>query len=413
VEDIAIIGAGPYGLSLAAHLRARGYGVRIFGDTMSMWRTRMPKGMRLKSEGFASNLYDPEGAFTLGRYCSENNIPYSDVDLPVPLEAFTHYGMAFQSRFVPDVENRIVIELRRRELGFDLHFEDDEVASARRVIIAVGVGHFAHLPPALEGFPSALVSHSSHHHELDQFAGQTVAVIGAGASAVDIAALLHAAGANGVLVARVSQLAFQDPPHTPCKRRPLMQRLRWPRSGIGLGWKSYLYVKAPLVFRCLPEAIRLRVVSTHLGPAPCWFTKDEVVGKVPMRLGRSLEKAEEECGRVRLHLRDLDGAKEELLVDHVIAATGYHADLCRLPFIPEGLRKDIALAGDAPALSANFESSLAGLYFVGPISANVFGPVARFAFGAGLAVQQVLRHFPVRRTRIHAAGRQKLGELEV
>jgi hypothetical protein len=132
-----------------------------------------------------------------------------------------------------------------------------------------------------------------------------------------------------------------------------------------------------------------------------------------MRLGRSLEKAEEECGRVRLHLRDLDGAKEELLVDHVIAATGYHADLCRLPFIPEGLRKDIALAGDAPALSANFESSLAGLYFVGPISANVFGPVARFAFGAGLAVQQVLRHFPVRRTRIHAAGRQKLGELEV
>jgi cation diffusion facilitator CzcD-associated flavoprotein CzcO len=94
--DIAIIGAGPYGLSLAAHLRAHGRDFRIFGDPMVMWRNRMPKGMRLKSEGFASSLYDPGGTFTLARYCAENDLPYADVGLPVPLETFTRYGLEFR-----------------------------------------------------------------------------------------------------------------------------------------------------------------------------------------------------------------------------------------------------------------------------------------------------------------------------
>ena len=102
--DIAIIGAGPYGLSLAAHLKAQGQDFRIFGDPMVMWRNRMPKGMRLKSEGFASSLYDPGATFTLARYCADNDLPYADVGLPVRLETFTQYGLEFQRRFVAQVE---------------------------------------------------------------------------------------------------------------------------------------------------------------------------------------------------------------------------------------------------------------------------------------------------------------------
>jgi hypothetical protein len=392
--DIAIIGAGPYGLSLAAHLRPRGYDVRVFGDSMSMWRTRMPKGMSLKSEGFASSLYDPGGTFTLERYCADNRIPYADVGLPVPLEVFTNYGMTFQSRFVPAVENRSVIDVRRRDGEFDLHFEDGGVVSARRVVVAIGVGYFAHIPDMLAQLPADLVSHSSHHHALDRFAGRDVAVIGAGASAIDIAVLLRAAGANTSLVARIPELAFQEPPASPGRPRPLRHRLRWPRSGIGYGWKSYLSVGMPLAFRHLPESARLRIVRTHLGPAPCWFTKDEIVGKVPTLLGRSIESAEAVGSRVRLRLGGSGGAKEELLVDHVIAGTGFRADMRRLPFIHEDLRRQIASVAGTPLLSANFESSIGGLYFVGPISANTFGPLSRFAFGANFATQRVLRHFP-------------------
>src|SRR5437899_11310046 len=98
--NVAIIGAGPYGLSIAAHLRARGIEFRIFGRPMDTWLTRMPKGMRLKSEGFASSLYDPDSEFTLGAYCQHHGLPYAHLGLPAPLETFPSYGLAFQRSFV-------------------------------------------------------------------------------------------------------------------------------------------------------------------------------------------------------------------------------------------------------------------------------------------------------------------------
>jgi cation diffusion facilitator CzcD-associated flavoprotein CzcO len=390
--DIAIIGAGPYGLSLAAHLRPRGFDVRIFGDPMAMWRTRMPRGMRLKSDGFASNLYDPGAEFPLSRFCAESGIEYADVGRPVALDTFARYGMAFQNRFVPDVENRMVVDLRARAGAFELRFADGGLVRARRVVVAVGIGDFTFMPPVLSDLPSELVTHSSHHHALNGFAGREVAVIGGGASAIDIAALLHVAGAHATLVARTPRLAFQDPPGRPDRSRPLTQRLRWPRSGIGNGWKSTICARLPQTFHRLPESMRLRIVRQHLGPAPCWFSREEVIGKVSMRLGKAIEHARPENERVRLRLRGADGLMEELMVDHVIAGTGFRTDLRRLTFIPDDLGKTISLTGQVPALSQHFESSVNGLYFVGPISASSFGPLTRFAFGAGFAAKQVSRH---------------------
>jgi thioredoxin reductase len=388
--DIAIIGAGPYGLSLAAHLRALGCDFRIFGDPMVMWRNRMPKGMRLKSEGFASSLYDPGETFTLARYCADNELPYADVGLPVPLDTFTQYGLEFQRRFVPNVENRTVAALRGDGTrGFTLTFDDGAVLGARRVVVAVGIGYFAWLPPVLEGISPALVTHSSDHHALDHFADREVAVIGAGASAIDVAALLHGVGARPTLVARTDQLHFQDPPPPLGEARPLTTRLRWPVSGIGNGWKSYLCAELPLLFRTMPESFRLKVVRTHLGPAPCWFTKDEINGHVALRLGVSIDKVEPNGDQVRLHLTGPDGMQEQLQVDHVIAGTGYRANLKRVPFISSELLKQIASVAETPVLSSRFESSVPGLFFVGALSANTFGPLTRFAFGAGYAAQRV------------------------
>src|SRR5271155_6285976 len=91
---VAIVGAGPYGLSVAAHLRRAQIDFRIFGSPMSRWRWHMPKGMFLKSEGFASNLSDPAARCTLARYCSENGNPYGDQGKPVPLDVFTRYALA-------------------------------------------------------------------------------------------------------------------------------------------------------------------------------------------------------------------------------------------------------------------------------------------------------------------------------
>src|SRR6516225_9682412 len=102
-SDVIIVGAGPYGLSLAAHLQQSDVGFRIFGSPMHTWRECMPTGMLLKSDGFASNIFDPGATFTLERFCELNRIPYDHTRVPVSLETFRQYGMAFQQRIVPQL----------------------------------------------------------------------------------------------------------------------------------------------------------------------------------------------------------------------------------------------------------------------------------------------------------------------
>ncbi|MGA2564888.1 MAG: NAD(P)-binding domain-containing protein, partial [Steroidobacteraceae bacterium] len=243
--DTAIIGAGPYGLSLAAHLRGTRKSHRIFGSAMSFWSHHMPQGMCLKSEGFASDLYDPDSQFSLKVYCAQNNIPYADIGLPVPRETFIAYALEFQRRYVPQLENARVISLARCEGGFELTTEAGEIARARQVVVAVGLINFTHLPRELHGMEGGFVTHSSQHSDLSAFKGRQVAVLGAGASAVDLAALLHQAGAQIELIARRESIDFHPPPKEP---RSLFERVKAPRSGLGVGWRSRLCTDVPLVF---------------------------------------------------------------------------------------------------------------------------------------------------------------------
>jgi cation diffusion facilitator CzcD-associated flavoprotein CzcO len=388
VIDIAIVGAGPYGLSIAAHLNARDIPFRIFGRPMSVWATRMPRGMRLKSEGFASSLSDPESQFTLREYCRQEGIPYSDVGDPVQLETFVRYGQAFQKRFVPNLEDRLVTSLRREGAGFELLLHDGEKIFARRVIVAVGITYFANMPPVLAGLRPESVSHSSAHSDLTGFRDRRIAIIGAGASAIDLAGLLHAAGASVDLIARVRSIRFQDPP----RPRSWTERLRNPRTGIGSGLEMLFHAHLPHWFQRLPERIRLDRVRKILGPAPGWFSKNDVVGKVSFHLGSDIAGARSEAGRVILDLTDRDGQQERVEADHVIAATGYQVDLHRITFLDPKLCAHIRKTGAAPALSASFQSSVPGLYFVGVSAANSFGPLMRFAFGAKFTARRLTRH---------------------
>jgi thioredoxin reductase len=388
--ETAIIGAGPYGLSVAAHFRRRGIPFRIFGRPMDSWLAHMPKGMCLKSDGFASNIYDPESEFTLRQFCAERHIEYSDTGIPVRLEAFTAYGLAFKERMVPELEDTLVVAIDRLADGFLLRLESGETLTARRVILAVGITHFEHVPAELAHLPSEYLSHSALHYDLEPFRGRSVAVVGGGASATDLAGLLCDSGADVQLIARQQSLKFHGKPQVG-KPRSLWQRVRHPQSGLGPGVRSRFFSDAPGLFHSLPERFRLKIVRTTLGPSGGWFIKDKVVGRVPLLLGYTLQRAEVQDGRVRLRLRGHDGTERDVLTEHVIAATGYKVDIERLAFLNREIRSKVKGVDGAPVLSSTFESSVPGLYFVGVAAANSFGPVMRFAFGAGFTARNLTR----------------------
>jgi thioredoxin reductase len=387
--NTAIIGAGPYGLSVAAHLRRSGIPFRIFGRPMGSWVAHMPKGMMLKSDGFASDIYDPECAFTLRQFCAERGIDYADTGLPVRLETFAAYGLAFRDRMVPELEDKFVARVDRLPEGFQLQFEDGETAQARTVVLAVGITHFDYVPENIAHLPPEFLSHSARHHEVEPFRGRNVVVIGGGSSAIDLAGLLHEAGANVQLVSRRSELKFHSQPTG--KPRSRWQKIRHPGSGLGPGLRSRFFANAPMAFYYLPERLRVEAVRRSLGPSGGWFSKDRVIGKVPLILGCTAQGAEVQNGKVTIHLRATDGSNRDIVAEHIIAATGYKVNLERLKFLNPEIRSKVKTVDGAPVLSSSFESSLPGLYFVGVAAANSFGPVMRFAFGAGFAARTLTR----------------------
>jgi thioredoxin reductase len=387
--NTAIIGAGPYGLSVAAHFRQRGIPFRIFGRPMDSWLAHMPKGMMLKSDGFASDIYDPESAFTLRQFCAERGIEYADSGVPVRVDTFAAYGLAFKDRMVPDLEDKLVVSVDRLADGFRMELQDGETFQARNVVLAVGITHFDYVPENLAHLPAEFLSHSACHREVEPFRGKDVVVIGGGSSAMDLAGLLGEAGAKVQMVSRRTELKFHSQPTG--KPRSRWQQIRHPQSGLGPGMRSRFFADAPGAFYYLPERIRIEAVRRSLGPSGGWFIRDKVIGKAPLHLGCTPLGAEVRNGNVHLRVRAQDGKEKELVTGHLIAATGYKVNLERLQFLSADIRSKVDVVNGAPVLSSSFESSIPGLYFAGVAAANSFGPVMRFAFGAGFAARTLTR----------------------
>jgi FAD-dependent urate hydroxylase len=391
--DVAVIGAGPYGLSLAAYLRAAGVDYRHFGIPMRLWRSAMPQGMLLKSEGFASNISDPGGTYTLEAFCKATSRPYASSGLPIPLDTFVSYGQWFQSGLDLAVEEVLVTGITQRDGGFELNLGGVERVLARKVVVATGVEHFAYVPESLSALPSDLCTHSSAHSDLAAFRGQEVIVVGAGASALESAALLHENGVAVQLLVRKGEVRWGRP-SLPMDR-PLLQRLRKPTAGLGYGWPGWFYSYQPDLFRQVPQ--RIRASRSAIAPAGGWWLRDRVEGQFPVMVGHAVTWAKPQDGRVRLGVTTPGGAGRELEADHVIAATGYRIDLTRMAFLPEEIRSRLrtVVGSRSPAVGRDYQSSVPGLYFVGAAVAPTFGPLMRHVLGTWHASPVVARHVAV------------------
>ncbi len=386
--DVAIVGSGPYALSLAAHLRACGVDHRIFGPPMKFWRD-MPRGINLKSFAYATNVYVPAPRArrtSFPEWCRARGL--EDFE-PCSMESFAKYGLWMAENFVPDLEP---VEVRRVSVepdgAFLLALSDGERLRARRVVCATGLAHLEHVPEALRGLPPGLVRHTSECSDYACFRGRSVAVIGAGASAIEAGALVHEAGGKPHILAREAEVVFHGRLDV---NRPWYERLRKPISVLGPGKKNRLFEALPFAPHFLPTTRRVRLVKGYLGPAAPWWIIERVRGIVPISVQASVTSAQPRGDGVRLTVRH-HGESRAFDFDQVIAGTGFVSDVDRLSYIDAALRARIRRVERAPALSRHFESSVRGLYFMGPLAAFSFGPLFRFVCGAKYAAPTVARH---------------------
>lgn len=381
--DVAIIGAGPYGLAAAAHLRAAGIATRVFGEPMAFWRHNMPDGMKLRSPWIATHIAEPRHRFTLDDYYSE-----ADMQRPtlLPVENFIDYGRWFQNRVVPDIDTRAVARVApAADGGFQITLNDGESVFARRVIMATGLLGHEVWPGQFDGLPRQLVFHSCEHTDSTRFRGRRVAVIGRGQSACEAAALLHEAGTDVEIICRGSLVWNADPGERGALRkavRSLIGNALIPPSQVGPFPFNWL-VEAPGIIHHFSTPTRDRLNAHCLGATAILWLRPRLKD-VPVNQGRQILAARRDGDQVVL---TLDNGMQRF--DHVVLATGYHIDVDKIGVLDSVLRGRVARHNDSPVLSAGFESSVSGLHFVGASAVASFGPLLRFIAGAGFAARRV------------------------
>ncbi len=379
--EVAVIGAGPYGMSVAAHLRRAGVSTRVFGVPMAFWRNHMPKGMRLRSPWRATDLSDPDGTLSLDAFAERHSV---DRDKPLALENFVAYGEWFQGNALPDIDRRPVRLVEETGSGFQIELVDGDIFAVHRLVVATGLANQDYRPREFHDLPATLVSHAGEHTDFAPMQGKHVAVIGRGQSACESAALLAEAGADVELVSRgeVHWLGSAESHRMTASAR-LRQALAAP-SAVGPFPLSWL-VEVPDLVRHLPFELRQRFGTRCLRAAASGWLKPRFA-KVKCDAGRTIVGARADADRIVL---ELDTGPRTF--DHVVLGTGYRIDISRIGILSPQLLSKIARAGGSPLLRSEFESSVPRLHFVGSYAVASFGPLLRFVAGTAYAARAVTR----------------------
>ena len=374
--QVAVIGAGPYGLAASAHLRSAGLETLTFGQPMDFWQKQMPAGMLLRSPWDASHIADPNNALTLNEYEKARGIRLSR---PIPLENFVQYGLWFQRQVAPDLNTRRVQRLEQRPGGFRLVMTEGDSIDAQRVVIAAGIGRFARRPSVFDGISRALVSHSSEHAGFQDFARRSVIVVGGGQSAIESAALLHEAGAEVELLMRSSTIRWLRRSALFHNKYNPLRRILYHRADVGPALLSQL-VSRPDWFRRLPPATQQKAAQRSIRPAASGWLIPRV-REVHITTGRHVLSATARGNQLCITLDDGSSRR----VDHVLLGTGYSIDVSRYEFLSSEIMHSLSQVQGYPQLARDFESSIPGLHFIGAPAAWSFGPLMRFVSGTGFA----------------------------
>jgi hypothetical protein len=386
--EIAVIGAGPHGLGATERLRAAGREVCIIGDPMSFWDT-MPEGLWMRSRRDGSSIGDVTGPLSMEGYTEATK---AVVEGHMPLTTFIEYGLWYQRQVAPDVIRRQVVQLERNGRGFQLTFNDGTHLRAGRVLVAAGIAEFSRRPAMLRQLPTDLASHVADHGDYEQFRGRSVAIIGAGQSALESAALMHEGGAEVEVLARQPQVHYLHGDGL-IKSLGGFAPLFYSPTDVGPIGISRL-VSTPEVFRRLPRPLFDVIAARAIRPAGAAWLKPRLPD-VPITTGAVVTRAIPDGDTLDLHLSD--GTQRR--VDHLLFATGYDVDIRRYPFLDRALADQIRCADGYPVLKRGLESSVPRLHFLGAPAARSFGPVMRFVAGSWFSSKAIAKTVAAQDTR--------------
>jgi hypothetical protein len=381
--ETVIIGAGPYGLSAGVHLKANGMDACVFGEPMDFWAHKMPEGMLLRSPREASSISDPLSAFTIDAFEAQRG---SQPREQVPLDTFVEYGRWFQQELGSNLDKRTVVHIERDRCGFRLELQDGTVVRSRRVVVATGIGAFQRKPAEFGKLPPSQVSHCYERREIGQLTGKRVAVVGAGQSALESAALLHEAGAEVEVVARNPHLRWVGMHRWAHNLGPISWML-YSKHDVGPAGISRL-VAAPKLMSHVPLKLRDKIRTRAVRPAGARWLPSRLAA-VKITTGRTVLESASIRDEVCLTLDD--GSTRS--VDHVLLGTGYRVDISRYGFLSQEILDAVHQLEGNPRLTSGFCSSIPGLHFVGATAARTFGPLLYFVAGTEFASRELVSHF--------------------
>ena len=359
--ELLVIGAGPYGLAVAAHARRRGKDTVSVGTPMGFWRDHMPADMFLRS-GPDWHL-DVAARHTFTAFLAERNVAPSDVE-PIPIATYLEYTDWFIAKEALPVDDVRVKRLVRVDDRFLADLDNGDAIEADAVVAAPGIAHFAALPPWSAALPDKRWAHTVDLVTFEQLGGARCLIVGGRQSAYEWAALLCDHGAERVdIVHRHDVPRFASPDWTFVDDHvaETQQTTGW--------WRSLSAARR--------ESINARFWEVGRLTLEPWIPPrlDARVNQWP---GQEVASAEDDGSGVRVTL----SSGERLDVDFVVFATGYRADLQAVPYLSHLVGDAILTQDGFPVLDESFASTTAGLYIAGFPSTRDFGPFFGFIPGA-------------------------------
>lgn len=383
-KEVVIIGAGPYGLSAAAHLRSVGIEPHVIGRPLSFWKDNMPGKMLLRSKCEASSIDAPQKHLSIEGFQRVARRKFPD---PLPIEDFIEYGNWFQKQVAPNIERRLVRNISHNNDSFGVTLEGGEKLRAHSVVLALGIGFFLTKPPEFAGISTELAPHSSEVSDLTKFRGRRVAVLGKGQSALEYAAILRENGAEVVIITRASKLAYRPFAWRKNLFRmltsgPLLpfSHMVFPPTDLG-NIKTARVMADPEKFRRQTPEVQAQLLKDCARPVGAYWLEPRLQG-VQLRTSVTVNSVEVSADRLKLSLND--GSKE--LIDRVVLATGYKIDISRYDILDDVLLQDIQQTPDGyPVLQTSLETSVPGLFMTGVVGERILGPTLRFVTGTNNA----------------------------